>query len=214
MLQAIGVDSIGDLFEPVPRDVLLDGPLDVPPELSEVELIDHLTELAAASQGAGDLVCFAGGGAYDHYVPAAVRSLAGRAEFATSYTPYQPELSQGVLQAIYEFQTLVCELYGLEVANASLYDGANALVEAVTLSMRATRRSRVLVGATVHPHYVQVLRTYTSGLDLDIDVVPFDDDGVVDWSRVDAGDAAAVACASPNFFGLLEDVSGAAALAH
>jgi glycine dehydrogenase subunit 1 len=143
-----------------------------------------------------------------------VRALAGRAEFATSYTPYQPELSQGVLQAIYEFQTLVCELFGMEVANASLYDGANALVEAVTLSMRATKRSKVLVGATVHPHYVQVLRTYTSGLDLDIEVVPFNDHGVVDWSGVDATDAAAVACAYPNFFGRLEDLESASESAH
>jgi glycine dehydrogenase subunit 1 len=214
MLQAIGVDSIGDLFEPVPRDVLLDGPLEVPPELSEVELIDHLTELAAASKGAGDLVCFAGGGAYDHYVPAAVRSLAGRAEFATSYTPYQPELSQGVLQAIYEFQTLVCELYGLEVANASLYDGGAALAEAVNLAVRVTGREKILVGGTVHPHYLDVLKTYTSGLGIEVVAVPPGETGTVEWDTVDAGGAAAVVIASPNFFGLLEDVSGAAALAH
>ena len=214
MLQKIGVDSINDLFEPVPAGVRLDRPLDVPPEMSEVELIDHMAELAAASKGAADLVCFAGGGAYDHYVPAAVRALAGRAEFATSYTPYQPELSQGVLQAIYEFQTLICELYGLEVANASLYDGGAALAEAVNLAVRVTGRERVVVGGTVHPHYLQVLNTYTSGLGIEVEVVPMDADGVVAWSPVDAFEAAAVVVASPNFFGRLEDVAGAAATAH
>jgi glycine dehydrogenase subunit 1 len=214
MLEAIGVGSIRELFEAVPDDVLLDRPLDVPGELSEVELIDHLSELAAAAKGAADLVCFAGGGAYDHYVPAAVRSLAGRAEFATSYTPYQPELSQGVLQAIFEFQTLVCELYGLEVANASLYDGGAALAEAVTLAVRVTNRGRVVVGGTVHPHYLEVLNTYTSGLGIQVDPAPRGEDGTVAWSSVDARDAAAVVVASPNFLGLLEDVAGAAAVAH
>ena len=214
MLEAIGVGSIDDLFESVPDGVLLDRPLDVPPELSEVELIDHLTELASAARGAGDLVCFAGGGAYDHYVPAAVRALAGRAEFTTSYTPYQPELSQGVLQAIYEFQTLVCELYGLEVANASLYDGGAALAEAVNLAVRVTGREQVVVGDTVHPHYLDVLETYTSGLGISVTRVPWSEDGTVTWASVDPGDAAAVVVASPNFFGLLEDVAGAASVAH
>jgi glycine dehydrogenase subunit 1 len=214
MLEAIGVGSIHDLFEPVPDGVRLPGRLDVPAELSEVELIDHLSELASASKGAADLVCFAGGGAYDHYVPAAVRSLAGRAEFSTSYTPYQPELSQGVLQAIYEFQSLVCELYGLEVANASLYDGGAALAEAITLAARVTGRQRVVVGATIHPHYLQVLDTYTSGLGIQVDAAPREGDGTVAWSSVDPDGAAAVVVASPNFFGLLEDVEDAARVAH
>jgi glycine dehydrogenase subunit 1 len=143
-----------------------------------------------------------------------VRALAGRAEFATSYTPYQPELSQGVLQAIFEFQSLVCELYGLEVANASLYDGGAALAEAVNLAVRVTNRGRVVVGGTVHPHYLQVLETYTSGLGIGVDLAPRDEDGTVDWSSVDARDAAAVVVASPNFFGRLEDVAGAAVVAH
>jgi glycine dehydrogenase subunit 1 len=214
MLEVIGVESIDALFEPVPDRVLLDGPLDVPVALSEVELIDHLSELASASKGAADLICFAGGGAYDHYVPAAVRSLAGRAEFATSYTPYQPELSQGVLQAIYEFQTVVCELYGLEVANASLYDGGAALAEAVNLAVRVTGRERVIVGGTVHPHYLKVLETYTSGLGIQVDVAPRDGAGTVEWSAVSPDGAAALVVSSPNFFGLLEDVAGAAAVAH
>jgi glycine dehydrogenase subunit 1 len=214
MLQTVGLDAMDELFEAIDSSLQLTRPLGVPEALDEVELLDHMADLAARSRGPGELVCFAGGGSYDHHLPPVVKALAGRAEFATSYTPYQPELSQGVLQAIYEFQTLICELYGMEVANASLYDGANALVEAVTLSMRTTKRSKVLVGATVHPHYVQVLRTYTSGLDLDIEVLPCNDAGVVDWSGVDATDAAAVACAYPNFFGRLEDLDVASEVAH
>jgi glycine dehydrogenase subunit 1 len=214
MLDTVGLDALSDLFEAIDPSLQLTRPLDVPPALDEVELLDHMARLAGRSRGPAELVCFAGGGSYDHHLPPVVKALAGRAEFATSYTPYQPELSQGVLQAIFEFQTLVCELYGMEVANASLYDGANALVEAVTLSMRTTRRSRVLVGATVHPHYVQVLRTCTSGLDLDVEVVPFGAEGIVDWSKVDATGAAAVACAYPNFFGRLEDLQTASTVAH
>ena len=214
MLDTLGLEALDELFEAIDPSLRLTRPLDVPPALDEVELLDHLAQLAGRSRGPAGLVCFAGGGSYDHHLPPVVKALAARAEFATSYTPYQPELSQGVLQAIFEFQTLVCELYGMEVANASLYDGANALVEAVTLAMRTTGRSRVLVGGTIHPHYLQVLRTYTSGLGLDIEVTPFDQSGVVDWARVDATDAAAVACAYPNFFGRLEDLAAASNVAH
>jgi glycine dehydrogenase subunit 1 len=214
MLQAIGLETFEDLFEPVPAGVRVGRDLDVGPALDELTLLRHMTELAGRSKGAADLVCFAGGGAYDHHVPAAVRSLVSRAEFATSYTPYQPELSQGVLQAIFEFQTAVCELYGMEVANASLYDGASALVEAVNLAVRVTKRERVIVGATVHPHYLDVLRTYTSGLGFDIVVAPFGDDGRVDWATVDATGAAAVVAAYPNVFGGLEDIDVASEMAH
>ncbi|MEA2453349.1 MAG: glycine dehydrogenase subunit 1 [Actinomycetota bacterium] len=214
MLEAIGLDSLDDLFEAVPAAVRLGRDLDVGPALDEVTLLRHLGELAGLSKGAGDLTCFAGGGAYDHHVPAAVRALAGRAEFATSYTPYQPELSQGVLQAIFEFQTAVCEIYGMEVANASLYDGASALVEGVNLAARVTKRNRAIVGATVHPHYVEVLRTYTSGLGFEVDIAPYGPDGTVDWSAVDATDAAAIVTAYPNVFGALEDVATASEVAH
>ncbi|MGH2733975.1 MAG: aminomethyl-transferring glycine dehydrogenase subunit GcvPA [Actinomycetota bacterium] len=214
MLEAIGVDGIDALFDSIPAEVRFGGALDVPPALDEIGLLDHLAELAGRSSGARDLVCFAGGGAYDHHLPPVVKALAGRAEFSTSYTPYQPELSQGVLQAIFEFQTLLCELFGLEVANASLYDGANAVVEATTLAMRTTRRSRVLIGATVHPHYRQVLKTYTSGLDISIEEVPFGDDGAVDWAAIDATDAAAVIVGYPNFFGRVEDLDVAAERVH
>jgi glycine dehydrogenase subunit 1 len=214
MLAAISLSSTAELFDGIPASVRLQRPLEVPPSLSETELLAHMAELSRASKGAGDLVCFAGGGAYDHHVPSAVRALASRAEFATSYTPYQPELSQGVLQAIFEYQTSICELFGMEVANASLYDGASALAEAVNLAVRATGKDRVIVGSTVNPNYVEVLRTYSSGLGLTIDIAPYGDDGVVEWGGVEANGVAAVVTASPNVLGRLEDVARAAAVAH
>ena len=214
MLAAIGLDSMDDLFDAVPGGVRVQGDLDVGSALDEVSLLDHLSELAARARGASDLVCFAGGGAYDHHVPAAVRALATRAEFATSYTPYQPELSQGVLQAIFEFQTAICELYGMDAANASLYDGASALVEGVNLAARVTGRERAVVAGTTHPHYVDVLRTYTSGLGFTIDSAAHGSEGIVDWSTVDTSDAAAVVIPYPNFFGRLEDLRLAVAAAH
>ncbi len=212
MLERCGFADVAAAFDSIPDDVKLDRDLDVPEALSEPELAAHLARLASRSRG--DLVTFAGGGAYDHHVPAAVGALAGRAEFATSYTPYQPELSQGVLQAVFEFQSLLCEIYGMDVANASLYDGANALVEGVNLAVRSTRRERILVSSGIHPHYRQVLETYTSGLGLDIVELSYGDDGLLDPATVEAEGAAAVVLAYPNFFGRLEDVRRAAAIAH
>jgi glycine cleavage system P protein (glycine dehydrogenase) subunit 1 len=214
MLGTIGSSSVDGLFDSIPSSLRLGRSLDVPASLSEPELLAHMRELASRSKGAGDLACFAGGGAYDHHVPSAVRALASRAEFATSYTPYQPELSQGVLQAIFEFQTLVCELFGMEVANASLYDGASALAEAVNLAVRVSGNERVLVASTVNPNYVEVLRTYSSGLGLQIELVDHGEDGTLAWESTDLGGAAAVVVASPNVFGRLEDVSRAAEAAH
>lgn len=214
MLAAIGLAEMDDLFEPIPAAVRVGRPLDVSPALSEPELLDHLGALAARCSDATRLVCFAGGGAYDHHVPAAVSALASRAEFATSYTPYQPELSQGVLQALFEFQSAICALYGMDVANASLYDGANALVEAINLAVRVTGRTRVVLGATIHPHYADVARTYTSGLGLTLETTPVTDDGVVDWRAIGGEGAAALVCAHPNFFGRLEDVATAVTTAH
>ncbi|MBA3350363.1 MAG: aminomethyl-transferring glycine dehydrogenase subunit GcvPA [Actinobacteria bacterium] len=213
MLETIGADGIESLFEPIPDSVRLNDPLRVPPALSEPELVAALGALASANT-AQDLVCFAGGGVYDHYIPAAVKSLASRSEFATSYTPYQAELSQGILQALFEFQSLVCEIYGMDVANASLYDGANSMVEAVNLAVRATGRSRVLVASTLHPHYADVLRTYTIGLGLDIAMAPATGHGIVDWTEADFAGAAAVVVAYPNVFGRLEDAAAACDAAH
>jgi glycine dehydrogenase subunit 1 len=214
MLERIGMGSLEDLFEPIPSALRYGRDLEVPPSLSEPELLRHMAELAGRSQGANDLTCFAGGGAYDHHVASSVRALASRAEFATSYTPYQPELSQGVLQAIFEFQTLVCEIYGMEVANASLYDGANSLVEAVNLAVRVRKHEKVVVAASVHPHYRDVLRTYTSGLGLAIETADFGPDGVLDPGSVSLEGAAALVVQSPNVFGRLEEVRGLAAKAR
>src|SRR2546423_154145 len=163
MLEACGLQSVDDLFSQIPPSVRVDGELDLPGGLSEMELVSDLRRLASANRHADDLVCFAGGGAYDHYIPSVVWALAGRSELYTSYTPYQPELSQGVLQALFEYQSMVCELTALEVSNASLYDGPTALVEAVNMARAATKRHRVLVSAAVDPRYVEVLRTYGGG---------------------------------------------------
>src|SRR5947208_10166779 len=148
MLEGLGLSSLDDLFTQVPLNVRLDRPLNIPYGVSEMELVADLRALAARDRGTDELVCFAGAGAYDHYVPSMVWALAGRSEFYTSYTPYQPELSQGVLQVLFEFQSMICELTGLGVSNASLYDGATALVEAVNMA-RAGARSRVLVSSGV-----------------------------------------------------------------
>src|SRR4029453_9922153 len=162
MLATIDPSSLDDLFSQIPVGVRLDHPLAIPAGVSEMELVADMRALAARNRHADELVCFAGGGAYDHYVPSVVWALAGRSEFYTSYPPYQPELSQGVLQVLFEFQSMICELTGLEVSNASLYDGATALVEAVNMA-RSGERARVLVSEGVDPRLVETLRTYGKG---------------------------------------------------
>ena len=163
MLQAIGLSSVDELFDRIPETVRLDRPLDVPEGVSEMEILADLKALAGRNRSAEDVVCFAGAGAYDHFVPAVVWALAGRSEFYTSYTPYQPELSQGVLQALFEYQSMICELTGLEVSNASLYDGATALAEAANLARSSPGRDRVLVSDGVDRRYLETLRTYGRG---------------------------------------------------
>jgi glycine dehydrogenase subunit 1 len=163
MLSSLGLRTPDDLYTHIPSEIVLDRPLDIPAGVSEMELLDDLRALAARNRSAEDLVCFAGGGAYDHYVPAVVWALAGRSELQTSYTPYQPELSQGVLQALFEYQSMVCDLTAMEVSNASLYDGPTALVEAVHMAVGATGRDRVVVSEGIDPRYVEALRTYGRG---------------------------------------------------
>ncbi|HEX6261624.1 MAG TPA: aminomethyl-transferring glycine dehydrogenase subunit GcvPA [Actinomycetota bacterium] len=201
MLEAIGLSSVDDLYAHIPAEVLLDRPLALPQSVSEMELLGDLRELASRNHHADDLVCFAGGGAYDHYVPAVVWALAARSELQTSYTPYQPELSQGVLQALYEYQSMICDLTALEVSNASLYDGPTALVEAVNLARAATGRERVLVAGTVDERYVETLRTYGRGAGYVPEVLP--GDGVSPVPEV-GGDAACVVLQHPNANGGLE----------
>jgi glycine dehydrogenase subunit 1 len=202
MLEAIGLSSVDQLFDRIPDTVRLDRALELPDGVSEMEIQADMEALAARNQSTDDLVCFAGAGAYDHYVPAVVWPLAGRSEFYTSYTPYQPELSQGVLQALFEYQSMICELTGLEVSNASLYDGATALAEAVNLARSAGSRSRVLVSAAVDPRYVDTLRTYGRGAGYQPEV--FD---VVDGRGGEpevTDDVACVIVQHPNAYGLLE----------
>src|SRR5438093_1299455 len=203
MLARIGLDGLDALFDQIPPSVRLDRPLDLPEGVSEMEILADLRGLAAADRSADDLVCFAGAGAYDHYVPSVVWALAGRSEFYTSYTPYQPELSQGVLQALFEYQSMVCELTGLEVSNASLYDGPTSLVEAVNMARAATRRHRVLVSAAVDPRSVEVLRTFGRGAGLVLD--RFGADGGRSEVPAVGDDVAAVVLQHPNHHGVLED---------
>jgi glycine dehydrogenase subunit 1 len=202
MLAVCGLSSVEELFAQIPPSVRLDQPLHLPDGVSEMELVADLRSLAARNRHADDLVCFAGGGAYDHYVPSVVWSLAGRSELYTSYTPYQPELSQGVLQALFEYQSMICELTGLEVSNASLYDGPTSLVEAVHMARAATRRGRVLVSGAVDPRYVETLTAYGRGAGYEPEVwdVPEGRGGSPELRD----DVAAVVVQHPNFYGALE----------
>src|SRR3954454_2497436 len=168
MLATIGAGEVDDLFEAIPPDLRLSEPLDLPPGISEQEVVDELGRLAMRNRSLDELVCFAGRGAYDHYIPSVVWALAGRSEFSTAYTPYQPELSQGVLQALFEFQSMMCALTGMEVSNASLYDGATALVEAIRMSV-GPGRLRVVLAGGVDPRLVDTVRTYGAGPGLHVE---------------------------------------------
>lgn len=210
MLKAIGAASIEELFRGVPPECRLARPLDIPAPMSESELTRHLTNLASRNQGTGELVCFLGGGAYDHFIPAVVDGLASRGEFFTSYTPYQPEVSQGNLQVMFEYETMICELTGMDVSNASLYDGASACVEAVLLSLSlSTSRRKVFVCESLHPEYRQSLSTYLSFLDAELVTLP------AKAGRWDARalqdmldeSVACVVVSQPNFFGVVEDLA-------
>lgn len=216
MLDAIGAASIEELFACVPEDLRLSRPLDLPPALGELELTQHLQALAAKNQHADDKVCFLGGGSYDHFVPAVVDALASRGEFYTSYTPYQPEVSQGNLQVMFEYQTMICQLTGMDVSNASLYDGGSAAAEAVLLCMSATKRFKVVTSSSVHPEYRQIIETYFTHLDAELTTVA-SPDGVFCAAALEEAvddETACVLIQHPNFFGCLEDVEAAAAIAH
>jgi glycine dehydrogenase subunit 1 len=202
MLDTLGLSSLDDLYSHIPPQVVLDRPLDLPNGVSELELLEDLRGLAARNRHADDLVCFMGGGAYDHYVPPVVWALAGRSELQTSYTPYQPELSQGVLQALFEYQSMVCDLTALEVSNASLYDGPTALVEAVHMAVGATGRDRVLIAETADPRYVETLRTYGGGAGYRSEVMSAQG-GRTELPEV-GGDVACVIVQHPNALGVLE----------
>jgi glycine dehydrogenase subunit 1 len=217
MLAAIGVSSVEDLFAPVPAGVRLNRPLAVPPAMPEMELTRHLRALAGRNMSAADAICFLGGGAYDHFVPSVVDTVAGRGEFYTAYTPYQAEASQGTLQAVFEYQTLVCQITGLEVANASLYEGGSAVAEAVLMALGVTGRTgEVLVAESVHPEYRQVLATYVANLCCRVRTLPtpngfLDPDDV---AKAVNDQTVCVIAQHPNFFGYLEEMEAIGAAAR
>jgi glycine dehydrogenase subunit 1 len=212
MLRAIGLERIEELFTEIPEDQRFPG-LDIPPPLTEMEVARCLGELASRNQDVSRHPSFLGAGAYRHFVPAAVRHILGRSEFYTSYTPYQAEASQGTLTTIFEYQTMICALTGMEAANASMYDGATALAEAALMAARVTRRDRIMVSEAVHPQYRQVLDTYVQGLGLSVGLVPQEGGLTLSTSEL-PGDVACLLIQHPNFFGCLEDLEALAARVH
>ncbi|HTA16180.1 MAG TPA: aminomethyl-transferring glycine dehydrogenase subunit GcvPA, partial [bacterium] len=217
MLAAIGVADIAELFQSIPAELRLKGKLDLPDHLTEMELKDEFQAMGGANLSTGKLDNYLGAGAYEHYSPSAVRHLLNRSEFYTSYTPYQPEMTQGVLQALFEYQSCVCALTGMDVSNASLYEGGHALAEACLMAHARTGRNRLVLSEGVHPESLQVLRTYTRNLDTEIVVVPLGADGRSDLAAVKAqlnASTAALVLANPNFFGSIEDAAPFADAAH
>ena len=214
MLETIGIDSVDELFAQIPPAVRLGRTLDLEPALSEPELVAHLGELASRNTDTGREVSFLGAGIYDHYVPAVVDAILARGELLTAYTPYQPEMSQGLLQAIFEYQTAICELTGMDVSNASGYDGTTVAADACYVAKHATGRSKVVLAETLNPQVRQVVKTYAPGFRLDVVEVPHRD-GTIDPDELQAaaGDAACVIFQQPNFFGCLEPAADLAAAA-
>jgi glycine dehydrogenase subunit 1 len=214
MLGAIGVGSVEELFEQIPADVRLGRELDVEPALAEAELVRHLEELASRNAHVGVELSFLGAGMYDHYVPAVVDAVLSRGELLTAYTPYQPEMSQGVLQAIFEYQTAVCELTAMDVSNASGYDGTTVAADACFIARHATQKTKVVLAEALSPQVRQVVKTYAPGFGMDVVEVPHRD-GATDADELAAAaqDAACVIFQQPNVFGVLEDAPRLAAAA-
>ncbi|MBV9665039.1 MAG: aminomethyl-transferring glycine dehydrogenase subunit GcvPA [Actinobacteria bacterium] len=210
MLAFVGLSSLDELFDSIPAALRLSEGLAVAPGLSEPDVMVEMTRLADANRSGRDLLCFAGGGAYDHEVPAATRRLTFRSEFVTAYTPYQPEVAQGVLQALFEYQTLISRLSGVEVANASLYDGASATVEGINLAVAATGRQQVWLSRGVNPTWREVVHTFAAGTGHEIVDVPLAD-GLTAWPE--AGEAGAVVVQYPNYLGGIESLAAARAAA-
>ncbi len=214
MLSAVGATSIADLFSDIPREILLRDDLHLPQPFSESELVRHVRELASRNMSLDTHASFLGAGVYQHLVPSAVYHLANRAEFVTAYTPYQAEISQGVLQAVFEYQTLICQLTAMDVANASLYDGATGLAEAALMAVAITGGSRVVTFGSLHPDYRMVVETYLQAIDAELIVVPAEK-GLADVAALKpllGKKTAAVLVQQPNFFGLLESVDEIGAL--
>ncbi len=215
MLQVIGVDSLDDLFTTIPKDCRRRGKLDLPEPMTEWELNRHMDELSGTIAVSPAYQIFMGAGSYDHHIPEISRQLLLRGEYFTAYTPYQPEISQGTLQTIYEYQTMVTRLLGMEVANASMYDGASGLAEALLMAIRITKRRKVAVSMAIHPHYRQVVATYFAPTGYEIIELPYDADGRTDlYALENLDEIAGVALQSPNFFGCIEDLAAAGQAIH
>ncbi len=215
MLGEIGVSSINDLFASVPAEYRLERDLVIPRQMGESEIVDHFK--AAAAHNALGYSSFLGAGAYRHYKPVLIDALVQRGEFLTSYTPYQAEITQGTLQAIFEFQTMICELTGMEIANASMYDGSTGAAESVMMAVRVTGRTEALVAKTVHPEYREVLTTYAQHQGITKSLVGYGEDGRVDLKELEASVTDKTACVlvqSPNFFGVVEDIPAIAEIVH
>jgi glycine dehydrogenase subunit 1 len=215
MLHQVGLNSAEELFDSIPRDLRLTRNLNTTRALSEIELLAGFEQLATRNPGARR-ISFLGAGAYQHYIPTIVDHIISRSEFFTAYTPYQPEISQGTLQAIFEFQTLVCQLTGMEVANASMYDGSTALAEAVLMAERVTKRSKVIACGAIHPEYLEVITTYVQHAGIELLHAPADTETGQTSGALDLLDdkTAALVVQSPNFFGCIEDVAALAEKAH
>ncbi|MGC8465490.1 MAG: aminomethyl-transferring glycine dehydrogenase subunit GcvPA [Acidimicrobiales bacterium] len=215
MLADLGLKEIDEIFATIPRERRLGRGLNLPDGVSEYDVLTYFEEVSAKNLHHGrPLVSFAGGGSYDHDIPQVVRTLGSRGEFVTAYTPYQPEVAQGVLQALFEFQTLISRLSGLEISNASLYDGATATVEAVNLACAHTRSHHVIVSKGINPTYLQTVRTFAEGTGLSVEELPLNDDLSSDLSIETASQAAAVVVGYPNYFGVVEDLARARELAN
>ncbi len=216
MLQAIGVSSFDDLIKAIPAELRVKGLLDIAKEISELEITRSITEKTCKNLCAASANSFLGAGVYDHFIPAAVDTIVSRPEFFTAYTPYQAEVSQGTLQFIYEFQTMICELTGMEVANASMYDGASAVAEAILMSVRKNRLKKAILPETLHPEFVKVIKVYTEGIGIELLTAP-SHNGVTDVKALKAMMDETIGCViiqSPNFFGNLEDVHALEEVIH
>ncbi|MCR3906596.1 MAG: aminomethyl-transferring glycine dehydrogenase subunit GcvPA [Tenericutes bacterium] len=212
MLKVTGAKSLDDLFSSIPKSLKLTKPYDIPSVLSDDDLTKHMQKLSQLNQ---ELIVFRGAGAYDHYSPSIIRSLISRQEFLTSYTPYQPEVAQGTLQYIFEYQSMVCELTGMEVSNASMYDGATATAEAMFMAYALTNQSKVMVSETLNPRIIDVIKTYAKYRDIDVIIVP-QKNGVtdLDFVKENGKDTMGLIAQNPNYFGIVEDYNGFADVIH
>lgn len=211
MLSKIGVKNLDDLFTDIPRDIEFKGNMELPTASDEMHVVKRLRMLSNKNANLKDYTCYLGGGIYHHYIPSVVNYVASLPQFYTAYTPYQPEVSQGTLQSFFEYQSMMCELLNMEVSNASMYDGASALAEAMLMASRITGKYEILISKTVHPEYVQVCKTYSRGPGIKIKMIPYDEKGKTDFEAIRGminSNVSAVVVQTPSFFGIVESLAG------